>query len=74
MGRKASDTAGSTAGYDTLLNPGGTPNTVKPGIVVGFPKLKLDPSGGTGCSAKISSTDRNIHLGSGTQLIMTLGR
>ena len=73
-GRRISDTAGSSADYDTMLNPGGTPNTVKPGIVVGFPKIKLDPSGGTGCSAKLTSTDKNIHLESGTQLILMLGR
>ncbi|HLY42068.1 MAG TPA: hypothetical protein VKR52_12720 [Terracidiphilus sp.] len=73
-GRRISDTVGTTTEYDTLLNPGGTPNTVKPGIVVGYPKIKLDPSGGPGCSAKLTSTDKNIHLGTGTQMILMMGR
>jgi hypothetical protein len=73
-GRRVSDTAASTAGFDARLNPGGTPNTVKPGIVVGYPKIKLEPSAGPGCSAKLTSTDKTVHLGTGTEMIMTLGR
>jgi hypothetical protein len=73
-GRRISDTVASTTGYDARLNPGGPPNTVKPGIVVGYPKIKLEPSGGPGCSAKLTSTDKSVHLGTGTELIMSLGR
>lgn len=73
-GRRISSTVGGTSDYDTMLNPGGTPNTVKPGIVVGFPKIKLDPAGGPGCSAKLTSSDKNIHLGTGTQMILMMGR
>ncbi|HUN83847.1 MAG TPA: hypothetical protein VMU48_05675 [Terracidiphilus sp.] len=73
-GRRIDSTAASTTGYDARLNPGGAPNTVKPGIVVGYPKIKLEPSGGPGCSAKLTSTDKSVHLGTGTELIMTLGR
>lgn len=72
-GRRIGDTAAATTGYDARLNPGGTPNTVKPGIVVGYPKIKLDPSAGPGCSAKLTSADKSVHLGTGTELIMTLG-
>jgi Tetratricopeptide repeat len=53
------------------LNPGGTPHTVHPGIVAGIPDLKLEPMGGPGCSAKLTSTGRSIHLGVGAQLLLT---
>lgn len=74
QGRRIADTSAATGGYDARLNLGGTPNTVKPGTVVGYSKVKLEPSGGEGCNARLSSTDRNIHLGTGTEMILTLGR
>ena len=55
---------------DFKLNPGGAPNTVHPGIVLGMPKLKLEVEGGPGCSARISSTDRSAVLELGSQLIL----
>jgi len=57
-------------GHDDNLIPGGAPLTVHPGIVVRMPKMKLEPAGGPGCSAKISSSGRDIRLGPGTELIM----
>ncbi len=67
--RQISDTAASSA-YDAKLNPGGPAHTVKPGAVVGFKNLKLEPQGGPACSARMSSTNKNIELGPGTTLIL----
>jgi hypothetical protein len=68
-GRQISDTVTSTDAYDAKLNPGGPVHTVHPGIVVGINKLKLEPQGGPECSARMSSTDRNIELAPGTVLL-----
>lgn len=56
-------------GYDQKLNPGGPPNFVRPGIVVGLKTLKLDPQGGPECGAKLTSSSRSIELGPGTVLL-----
>lgn len=73
--RRISTTVGNTSDFDERLNPGGPPHTVLPGIVVGMKKVKLMPGGGApGCGAKITSTDRSVHLGPGTELILTIGR
>jgi len=37
-----------------------------------MPHLKLEPQGGPGCSARITSTDRTLRLGVGSQLILTM--
>jgi tetratricopeptide (TPR) repeat protein len=63
--------AGSN-GRDEILNPGGPPKTVQPGIVVRMPAVKLEPEGGPGCSAKISGPTRSIQLGAGSELILTM--
>jgi hypothetical protein len=55
---------------DQRLNPGGTLQNVHPGIVVGMPKTKLEITGGPGCSARISSTNRSIQLMRGTTLFL----
>jgi len=55
---------------DGRLNPGGTPNTVRPGTVVGMPKVTLEIAGGPGCSARISSTKRSVELDPGAELIL----
>lgn len=68
--RDISQMASDTFGYDERLNPGGPRNTVKPGAVVGFKHVKLEPQGGPQCSARISSTDKNIELPPGTILIL----
>ncbi len=57
---------------DQDLNPGGPPHTVHPGIVVNMPTVKLEPEGGPGCSARISSANRSIELGAGSELILTM--
>ena len=70
--KRSADTASKALSFnDAKLNPGGAPNTVHPGIVLGMPKLKLDVQGGPGCSsARISSTDRTADLELGSQLIL----
>lgn len=72
--RDISVTTASTTQYDTQLSEGGKPHTVHPGVVVGMPKLKLDPRGGPGCSAMITSSKRNVQLGTGAELILTLSQ
>ena len=69
--RSANTTAKALTFDDYKLNPGGAPNTVRPGIVAGLPKLKLDVEGGPGCSSsRISSTDRTAVLELGSELIL----
>jgi len=70
--RQISDTVAETTAYDAQLSEGGKPHTVHPGAVVGMPKLKLDPLGGPGCSARITSTTRSVQLGTGAELILVL--
>jgi tetratricopeptide (TPR) repeat protein len=64
--------AGLVNGADQDLNPGGPPHTIHPGIVVHMPDAKLDPSGGPGCSARITSSNRSVQLGAGSELILTM--
>jgi hypothetical protein len=71
-GRQISDTLSGTSGHDAQLNPGGPSNTVKPGVVVGFKNLKLEPQGGPQCSARMSSTDKNIQLAQGAILLLAV--
>jgi hypothetical protein len=69
--RTANTTAKALTFDDYKLNPGGAPDTVHPGIVLGLPKLKLDVEGGPGCSSsRISSTDRTAVLELGSELIL----
>jgi hypothetical protein len=70
--RQISDTVAGTTGRDDNLSPGGPPHTVHPGIVVRMPKVKLEPEGGPGCSARISSSDRTVQLAPGSELILTV--
>jgi hypothetical protein len=73
-GGRRIDTAinGLINAYDLDLNPGGAPHTVHPGIVLNIPAVKLEPEGGPGCSAKITSTNRSVTLGTGSLLILTM--
>ena len=72
-GRNISSTAGMTGLPDDInLNPGGPPKTIHFGAVAGIPKLKLEPEGGPGCSARISSTEHSIHFGVGAEFILTM--
>lgn len=70
--RQISEPVTGSTGRDDDLSPGGPPNTVHPGIVVRMPKVKLEPEGGPGCSARISSSDRTVQLGTGTEVILTV--
>lgn len=70
--RQISTTVAETTAYDAQLSEGGKPHTVHPGVVVGMPRLKLDPLGGPGCSAKITSSTRSVQLGTGAELILAL--
>jgi Flp pilus assembly protein TadD len=71
-GRSISNLAGGTGlNEDINLNPTGPPHTVHPGVVVGMPTVELDPLGGPGCSARIFSSDKNVRLGVGVQLLFT---
>jgi hypothetical protein len=70
--RNIADAAKAMDFQDESLNPGGAPNTVHPGIVVGMPKVKLDLQGGPGCSTRISSTDHSLQLAAGTVFILVV--
>ena len=71
-GRQVDSVASGTNAVDLELNPGGSPHTVRPGIVVGVPNLKLEPTAGPECSDKLSSTSSKIQLGSGSEFILAL--
>ncbi len=66
------DAATTLNGMDENLTPGAAPHTVHPGTVVNILALKLEPEGGPGCSAKITSTSRSVTLGTGSELILTM--
>jgi hypothetical protein len=71
--RAISDTAASMGiASDDNMKPGVAPNTVRPGIVAGIPHLKLIPEGGPQCSAMLTSEEHSVHLGSGTEFILTM--
>ena len=72
-GRAISDAAASMGlAPDDNMKPGVAPNTVHPGIVAGIPHLKLIPEGGPQCSAMLTSEERSVHLGTGTEFILTM--
>jgi tetratricopeptide (TPR) repeat protein len=73
-GAKAiSDTAGSMGlAPDVNLNAGVAPKTVRPGLVAGIPHLKLLPEGGPQCSAMLTSEEHSVHIGIGTEFILTM--
>lgn len=71
-GRQIDSAAAGTNAADMELNPGGPPHTVRPGIVVGFPDLKLEPAAGPECSDKMTSSASKIQLGSDSKLILAL--
>jgi len=58
--------------FDDNLNPGGPPHTIHPGIVTGYPKVKLDPVGGPGCGVKFTSTEPNVRLWVGSELLLAM--
>jgi hypothetical protein len=68
--RNIRDVAAKGAFSDDILNPGGNPQTVKAGIVVELPKIKLEVTGGPGCSARITSTENSVLLPRNAELIL----
>jgi hypothetical protein len=71
-GRKISDTVEAGNGLDAKLNPGGTPHTVRPGVVVALPKIKLEPQGGPECSTRLTSTDKSVQLEQDATLLLVV--
>jgi hypothetical protein len=71
-GRQIDSAAAGTSAVDMDLNPGGSPHTVRPGIVLGVPDLKLEPAAGPECSDKMTSSAAKIQLGTGSELILAL--
>jgi tetratricopeptide (TPR) repeat protein len=70
--KTGNDAVTALNGLDDNLNPSGPPHTVHPGIVVNMPAMKLEPEGGPGCSARITSSNRSIELGAGSEMILTM--
>jgi hypothetical protein len=70
--RRIDDTVAGSNALDMELNPGGPPHTVHPGIVVGVPNLKLEPTAGPECSDKMTSTNSRIQLAPGSELILAM--
>lgn len=70
--RRINDAVWGTDGLDARLNPGGSPHTVHPGIVVGIRNLILEPQGGPECSAKMTNTNRNIELAPDTVFLLAV--
>jgi Tetratricopeptide repeat len=70
--RQMSDAVSGTTGRDDALSPGATPRAVHPGLVVRLPNVKLEPGGGPGCSARISSSNHAVQLAPGSELILTV--
>ncbi|MGD0786613.1 MAG: hypothetical protein ABR898_01425 [Terracidiphilus sp.] len=68
--RSSPNAAQATAFRDDKLNPGGPPETVHIGVVLGLPKLQLDYEGGPGCSARIFSPESGLQLVPGSELIL----
>jgi Tetratricopeptide repeat len=57
---------------DENLNPGGPPNTVHPGIVVGLKGIKMTPEAGPQCSALMTSAEHSVRLDTGSEFILTM--
>lgn len=55
---------------DMDLNPGGLPHTIQPGIVVRFPKLKIDLGAAPGCSDRLTSTDSILRIGTDVKFLL----
>jgi len=62
----------SRAGIDDNLDPSKYPQTVRPGLVVRLPKVKLDPEGAPSCSARISTSAHDLKVAPGSELILTV--
>lgn len=69
--RQISDTAANTNGYDAKQTSGSS-HGIHPGAVFGYKNVKLEPQGGPQCSAKLTSTERNIELAPGAVLLLVV--
>ena len=70
--RRIDETVAGSNALDMQLNPGGPPHTVRPGIVVGVPNLKLEPTAGPECSDRMTSTSSKIQIVAGSELILAM--
>jgi hypothetical protein len=70
--RNIKDAAKGMSFTDDTLNPGGKLQTVQPGIVVELPKIKLEVTGGPGCSARITSTENSVLVPRNSVLILLM--
>lgn len=57
---------------DDNLNPGGPPNTVHPGVVIGLKGITMTPEGGPQCSALMTSVGHSVRLDTGSEFILTM--
>lgn len=55
---------------DMNLNPGGLPHTIQPGIVVRFPKLKIDLGAAPGCSDRLTTADSILRIGTDVEFLL----
>lgn len=69
---KGISAAASANPTDLELNPSDPSHTVQPGIVVGIPRVKLEPNGGPDCSDRLTSPDQKIQLAPGSEFILTV--
>jgi hypothetical protein len=70
--RQISDTAANTNGYDARQTSGSSHGGIHPGAVFGYKNVKLEPQGGPQCSAKLTSTEKNIELAPGAVLLLVV--
>ena len=74
-GRQINDTVSALGlAEDQSLNPDSNPKTLRPGTVVGIPRITLAPTSGPSCSAELSSPDPSVRLSTGTEFIMMIER
>jgi hypothetical protein len=70
--RNINDAVTALNGSPDKFNTEGPPRIFRPGAVIGIPMMKLEVEGGPGCSARISSTNRSVHLDRGMELIFVV--
>jgi tetratricopeptide (TPR) repeat protein len=72
-GRAISDAAANMGvALDDNMKPSVAPDKVHPGVVSGIPHLKLVLEGGPQCSAMLTSEEHSVHLGAGSEFILTM--
>jgi hypothetical protein len=64
----------SRAGIDDNLTPAAYPKTLRPGLVLRMNKVRLDPEGAPDCSARISSSSKDLRVAPGAELMFTVER